>query len=180
MSETQSALFGSSTRSNWVRLRTLILLRWVAIAGQISAISFAIYYFNLRLELGLIFAVIGASVIANLVSISVFPENRRLSQSEAAWVLLFDIAQLAVLLFLTGGLHNPFALLIVAPVTISATALHLRSTVTLGFAAAAAITFLAAFHIPLRTEQGFILRMPDIFVFGFWAAVLICILFLGI
>lgn len=180
MTNSTNALFGSEPHTNWVRLRTFSFLRWVAIGGQIAAISIATIYFDLAFELGWVCVVIGASVIANLVAIFIYPENKRLTQAQAARMLLFDTAQLAALLYLTGGLNNPFALLIVAPVTISATALHLRSTIALGLVAVILTSLLAKYHIPLQTVGGDVLRMPVIFVFGFWLAILIGTVFLGI
>ena len=167
-------------RSNWIRLRTLILLRWVAIVGQLVAIIVAQYFYHLRLELGLCFLAIGVSVIGNLVAMFVFPENKRLSDSENFLMVLFDLLQLAFLLFLTGGLNNPFALLLLAPVTISASVMSLRSTIIIGSTAIILVTLLAVYHLPLRTEQAFILRIPAIFVFGNWTAIVIAILFMGV
>lgn len=167
-------------RSTWIRLRTLILLRWVAIVGQLVTIIVAQYFYHLQLELGLCFLAIGVSVIGNLVAIFVFPENKRLSESENFLMVLFDLLQLAFLLFLTGGLHNPFALLLLAPVTISASVMSLRSTVIIGGTAIILVTALAGFHLPLRTEQGFILRIPNIFIFGNWTAMVIAIVFMGV
>lgn len=172
-------VFGGQRRSNWVRLRTLIVLRWIAVAGQLVAITAAQRLFDLQLELGLCFLAIGAAIIANLVAIFIYPENKRLSENEVAMMLLFDIVQLTFLLFLTGGLHNPFALLVLAPVTISATALNPRTTLVLGLVAVALITFVAIWHVPLRTDMGFIMRMPDDFVLGFWVAIVIGIAFLA-
>ncbi len=177
MADPIPALTTEGHRSNWVRLRTLIVLRWIAIAGQLAAITVAQRFFDLSLELGLCYVAISAAIIANLLAIFVYPENKRLSEGEVFLMLLFDIAQLAFLLYLTGGLNNPFALLILAPVTISATALQLRSTIVLGAVAIIMISLVAVFHIPLRTEQGFIMRMPDVFVFGSWAAITIGIIF---
>ena len=74
-----------STRANWVRLRSMILLRWFAIAGQLAAITVAQHLYGLQLELGLCYLAIGASVIANLVAIFVFPENKRLSETQNKW-----------------------------------------------------------------------------------------------
>ena len=125
-------LFPADTDSEAVRLRTLILLRWMAIAGQLVAITVAWQYFGLQLPLGLCFAVVGAAIVANLVSIFVFPESKRLTEGEAMLILLFDLTQLSFLLHLTGGLTNPFALLILAPVVISASALRLRTTLATG------------------------------------------------
>ncbi|MBF9030657.1 ActS/PrrB/RegB family redox-sensitive histidine kinase [Rhodobacterales bacterium HKCCE3408] len=166
-------------RSDWVRLRTLLVLRWLAIGGQTVAVVIAAFYMGLRLELGLCVLAIGASVVSNLIAMVIFPENHLLSDRDAMLTLLFDLTQLAFLLFLTGGLNNPFALLILAPVTISATALTLRSTVLLGLIAIALITLLAFVHVPLATATGELLALPGIFVAGFWCAIIIGIIFLS-
>ncbi|MFT6451309.1 MAG: two-component system sensor histidine kinase RegB [Halocynthiibacter sp.] len=180
MADPALGLIDEDRRSNWVRLRTLIVLRWIAVLGQIGAIAAAQFLFHLQLELGLCFLVIGTAIIANLLAIFIFPETKRLSEQETVGMLLFDVAQLSALLFLTGGLHNPFALLILAPVTISATALRPNSTVLLGAFAILLMTLIAIWHLPLRTDLGFILRVPRIFVFGSWVAIVIGVTFLGV
>ncbi|MDJ1015946.1 MAG: ActS/PrrB/RegB family redox-sensitive histidine kinase [Paracoccaceae bacterium] len=167
-------------RSNLVRLRTLIVLRWFAICGQLAAITVAQRMFDLDLNLGLCFLAIGASIVANLIAVFVFPENKRLSENQVAGMLMFDIAQLVFLLFLTGGLNNPFALLVLAPVTISATTLTTRTTAILGVITIGLISFVALWHLPLRTDMGFIMRMPQDFVWGFWIAIVIGVIFLGV
>ena len=168
------------TRSDWVRLRTLILLRWMAITGQIAAIAVASRHYGFELPLGLCFLAIGASIIANLISVFVYPENKRLSEMEAMLTLLFDLSQLALLLYLTGGLTNPFALLILAPVTISASALELRTTLFLGALAILFTTLIAFVNVPLRLQDGTVLQVPLTFEFGFWLAIVIGIVFLGL
>ena len=175
-----AGLFFRSAGQNRLRLRTLIVLRWMAIAGQLAAIVVAYFYLGFQLPIGLCCLVIGASIIANLVSTFVFPENRRLSDIEAMLVLLFDLAQLSFLLYLTGGLTNPFALLIIAPVIISASALHSRTTILLGLMAIWLITLAANFNIPLHFADGSILAVPQLFEFGFWLSIVIGIMFLGL
>jgi two-component system, sensor histidine kinase RegB len=168
---------GGRTRANWIRLRTMILLRWVAIAGQLIAITVAETIYGLALEIDLCFLVVGASVIGNLVTTFVFPENKRLTERENFGMVLFDLVQLGLLLYLTGGLHNPFALLLLGPVTISATALSLRSTIFLCSIAIVIVTVLALTHLPLETATGRVLEIPRIFVFGHWIALIIAIVF---
>jgi two-component system, sensor histidine kinase RegB len=168
------------TRSEWVRLRTLILLRWMAIGGQFTAITVADQLYQMQLPTGLCYLVVGAAVVANLVSMFVYPENKRLSEAEAMGMLLFDLVQLAILIFLTGGLTNPFALLILAPVTISASALQLRTTLLLGTLAIAFVSITAFFNVPLRFAGGEELRVPWVFAIGFWQAIVIGIIFLGL
>jgi two-component system sensor histidine kinase RegB len=166
-------------RSSWVRLRTLVILRWIAILGQITALVVSVRILSLDLEVGLAAMAIGASIIANLFSTFLYPETKRLSELEAMLMLLFDLLQLCLLLYLTGGLNNPFALLVLAPVTIAATFLRLRDTAILGAITILILTALAAWHMPLRTIAGDILQMPDLFRFGFWVALVIGVVFLG-
>jgi two-component system sensor histidine kinase RegB len=166
-------------RSSWVRLRTLVILRWIAILGQITALVVSVRILSLDLEVGLAAMAIGASIIANLFSTFLYPETKRLSELEAMLMLLFDLLQLCLLLYLTGGLNNPFALLVLAPVTIAATFLRLRDTAILGAITIIILTALAAWHMPLRTIAGDILQMPDLFRFGFWVALVIGVVFLG-
>ncbi|MEP5155171.1 ActS/PrrB/RegB family redox-sensitive histidine kinase [Planktotalea sp.] len=170
--------FGAQ-RHNWIRLRTMIVLRWVAIFGQIVAIIVAQKLYHLRLELGLCYLAIGASVMSNLIATFVFPENKRLSERENLMMVIFDLLQLSFLLFLTGGLNNPFALLLLGPVTISAAIMSLRSTIFLGIFVTIIVTILAQYHMPLRTEEGFILRIPNLFIFGNWVAFVIALFFLS-
>ena len=180
MASATAGLKPGTIRSDWVRLRTLILLRWMAIAGQIAAITAADQYFQIQLPRGLCYLVVGASIIANLVSTFVFPASKRLSETEAMLTLTFDLTQLSLLVYLTGGLANPFALLILAPVTISATALRLRTTVILGSLAIAMITIAAITNVPLRYPDGTPLEIPQIFKFGFWLSIVVGIVFLSL
>tara|TARA_B110000114_G_scaffold62868_2_gene66835 strand:+ start:647 stop:1978 length:1332 start_codon:yes stop_codon:yes gene_type:complete len=157
----------------------MIFLRWVAIVGQLTAILVGQFIYGLQLELGLCYFAVGLSIIGNLVAAFVFPENKRLSERENLSMVMFDLLQLGFLLFLSGGMHNPFALLLLGPVTVSAAVLTTRSTLLAGGTAIAMVTLLSKFHLSLRTDQGFILRVPDVFLFGNWIALVIAIVFIG-
>ncbi len=167
-------------RPDRVRLQTLILLRWMAIAGQIVAIIVADHFYKIQLPFGLCYLVVSSSIIANLLASYIFPATKRLSETEALLTLTFDLTQLVLLVFLTGGLANPFALLILAPVTISATALELRTTIILGSLAIALISFAAVANVPLRLADGTPLEIPQIFKFGFWISIIVGIIFLSL
>lgn len=179
MADTSPDLLKSSQRGHWIRLRTLVLLRWWAIFGQISALLIAQPLYNLTLNIGLLYLVIGVSVITNLVATFVYPENKRLREKETLLVVLYDMLQLGLMLYLTGGLNNPFSILIVGPVMVTASALSPRSSLFLGAMAILIVTLLSQYHLPLRTEMGTILRMPDVFLFGNWVAIVIAVIFLG-
>lgn len=172
-------LFRQEARSEWVRLRTLITLRWLAVAGQTGAVLTALLFFDLQLNVGLCFFAIGASVVFNLMAGFVLPETKRLTERQTLLILLFDVSQLAFLLYLTGGLNNPFALLILVPVTISASALTLGSTLIISATAIVLITVLAFFFVPLQTAAGEVLLMPPLFQLGIWIGLVIGLLFLG-
>lgn len=179
MTDSNISLWRGQERSSWIRLRTLILLRWVAIIGQLTAITVAQQIYHVQLELGLCYMVIGVSALGNLVAIILFPQNKRLSEFENFLMVLFDLMQLSFLLYLTGGLNNPFALLLLGPVTIAANVMSTRSTLIIGGAAIVLATFLAKFHLPLRTNLGLVLDIPEILLFGNWAAIVIAIVFIG-
>ncbi|MEM9047261.1 MAG: ActS/PrrB/RegB family redox-sensitive histidine kinase [Pseudomonadota bacterium] len=180
MTDPGFSLLTNAARSDWVRLRTLIMLRWLAIVGQTATIVVSDAVLQLSLPLNLCAVAIAASVAFNIVSTLVHPENKRLSERDTALTLLFDLMQLSVLLFATGGLTNPFAVLVLAPVTISATALTLRATLALAGAALALITLLALVHLPLRFADGASFDLPDIYLAGIWVALLIAIVFLAL
>ena len=169
-----------NARSNWMRLRTLVLVRWFAIAGQIVTLFVAQYLYGLELALVPCATVIGMSILTNLFALLVFPDNRRLSETETMFTLLFDTLQLSLLLAFTGGLSNPFALLIVAPVAIAATVLPTRSTLLLATCAIGMITIVGLIHLPLNTATGNLMNMPDVFVFGFWVAIVTGIIFISV
>lgn len=115
-------------RSRGLSLRTLVILRWLAIAGQSATILIASAFLHFDLPLWPCLAVIGASVAMNLwATTRLKPTDGRFSDGSATAAHLgFDILQLTALLALTGGLENPFCLLLVAPVTVSAASLPAR------------------------------------------------------
>ena len=177
MAQSDLGIIIGEQRSNWIRLRTMILVRWVAIVGQISAITVAHRFLGLQIELGLCYLAVGVSVIGNLIAIFVFPENKRLSEFENFSMVMFDMLQLGFLLALTGGLHNPFALLLLGPFCISAAVLTTRSTLIMGATGIVIVTILAQYHLPLLTRDGNVLQVPRIFLFGTWIALVIAIFF---
>ena len=179
MIESNQELFPESKRGEWIRLRTTIFIRWVAVTGQLAAIIIAFQYFELALDLSLCFFAVGLSALANIVAGLFFPESKRLSELENVFMILFDLFQLAFLLFLTGGLNNPFSFLLVAPVVVSAAALKKKSTIIIGSAAVLIVTLLSYFFVPLETLSGKILTIPDIFLFGNWVAISTGIVFLA-
>jgi two-component system sensor histidine kinase RegB len=163
-----------------VRLDTLVRLRWLAIIGQTTAIL--VVYHGLSFELP-IYACLGVIALAAWLNVALrlrFHITQRLEPDRAAWLLAFDIAELAVLLFLTGGLQNPFAFLFLGPVLLSATALPPRFTLTLGGFAVACATVLVFVHYPLPWDSEDPLQLPPIYMMGVWLCILLAIGFIGV
>ena len=161
-----------------LRLRTLISIRWAAVLGQSAAVLLVHYGLGYSLPLVQCVAAIGASALLNVVLSLRGQLGRYLPDYHAALYLAYDILQLTALLYYTGGLNNPFALLILAPVIVSATALARAATIGLGGVAVAAITFLAFFYWPLPwPAPGF--ALPEYYMLGVWQALVIGILFIA-
>jgi two-component system, sensor histidine kinase RegB len=175
---TDSSLIAPSEPSGPINLRTLILIRWVAIAGQ--ALTILIVHYGLGFSLPLVPAlgVVASSALLNLVLIVLRQWAARLGARDAALYLGYDILQLAVLLYLTGGLQNPFAILILAPVTVAATILSRRAVIALSILAVAAISVLALRRMPLpwRAEP---LVFPPELVLGIWISLVLATVFIG-
>ncbi len=163
-----------------VRLDTLVRLRWLAIIGQTTAVLVVDFGLEFELPLWTCLAVIALSAWLNIALRLRFHMTQRLEPDRAAWLLAFDIAELAVLLFLTGGLQNPFAFLFLAPVLLSATALPPRFTLMLGGFAVACATVLVFVHYPLPWDSEDPLQLPPIYMMGVWLSILLAIGFIGV
>lgn len=154
-----------------LRLHTLIRLRWLAVIGQTAAVIFVNLWLGFPLPLGLCLAAIALSAWLNIFLALRYRQSVTLKPSQAGLLLAYDVLQLAVLLYLTGGLENPFSFLFLVPVTISATSLPLRWTLGLSGLAFFCASFLAFQHLPLPWHADQPLVLPVIYVAGMWAAI---------
>src|SRR3954465_11317895 len=163
-----------------VRLDTLLRLRWLAIIGQTIAVLVVYYAIDFPLPIWACLAVIALSAWLNIALRLRFSLTQRLEPDRAAWLLAFDIAELAMLLFLTGGLQNPFSFLFLGPVLLSSTALPPRFTLMLGGFAIACATVLVFVHYPLPWDPEDPLLLPPIYMMGVWLSILLAIGFIGV
>lgn len=157
----------------------MTLIRWIAIAGQAVALFVAEYWLALELPLVPLMMLVLASAIINLVTPSLVGRGLWLSETAAARLLAFDLLQLGGLLFLTGGLANPFAVLILAPVTVSASALSARSTAILVALAVVLETVLAIWHKPMPWFEGS-LHLDPLFMGSIWAGLVLATVFIAV
>ena len=163
-----------------LRLNTLIGLRWLAVAGQTAAVLAGAFGFGLRFPILACCGLVAASATLNCALRWRFALSKQLSERAAAALLSYDILQLAGLLFLTGGVANPFAILFLAPVTIAATSLSFRRAAGLLALALACATALARWSLPLPWLGGEYLALPPIYVLGLWSALVVSATFVAL
>ncbi len=161
-----------------VRVQTLVLLRWSAIAGQLLALLIVGIGLGYPIPWAPALAAIGASVSLNLALSALYRWGDRIDGKGALVHLGYDLVQLGVLLYLTGGLANPFALLLLVPVTISATLLSARATIVLVVAALGLLGGLWHWHLPLPWVEGHSLELPATYRLGILIAIALGMIFL--
>ena len=160
-----------------IRAKTLINLRWIAVLGQIITCLVVEYFFGFQLPWLEILLTILALIISNLALYPRYSTNNRLSETATTVVIAADILQLALLIFFTGGLSNPFVVLFITPIAITVTSLPIRSTSILIFLTIIFITILGSFNYPLESNM-LDLSVPPIFILGMWVSLFVTILFL--
>jgi two-component system sensor histidine kinase RegB len=158
-----------------LKLSTLIGLRWFAVGGQTIAILVVGFWFAFPLPLGPCFALIALSAWVNLGLRLLLPPAYRLGPNWTALLLIYDLLQLSGLLYLTGGLENPFAILLLAPVMVAATTQLPDKTFLIGSLTLGVATLLVFVHKPLPWFPGSRYEIPLHYVGGVWVA-LVCAL----
>lgn len=168
------------TARSRVRVRTLILLRWLAIMGQIAALLFVRFGINVDFPIVGALAAVGVSVMLNIALISMRRSQELAREWEAAFQLAYDSVQLAVLLALTGGLQNPFVFLFVAPVAVSATILRPSITAMLAALTFACVGAISVWRLPLPWPDSESFQIPALYELGIAASVLIGLAFTSV
>ena len=177
---TEGRLWDWAEARRGLRLRTLVWVRWASVAGQLLVLLLARYGFDIRPPLLPCLVAIGAAAVLNLSMSAAWPGARVAGQREALAQLGFDIAQLTALLWLTGGLQNPFALLLIAPATVAAATLPTRSALAVGGLALAATVALAVWGRPLPWTHGGVLALPELYRLSVLIATASGVVFTGV
>jgi two-component system sensor histidine kinase RegB len=164
---------------NQIKLLTLINIRWVAILGQFITISIVYFYFNFSFNIEYCYLLVLFSSFLNIFLQIKSKKTELLSNKQATFSILYDLFQLSGLLFLTGGLTNPFSILIVAPITTAAGFLNLRSSILIGFLSIVLIIILSLFYFELPGIENNYL-FPKFYILGLALALCTTIIFLAI
>jgi two-component system sensor histidine kinase RegB len=157
-------------RSRRLRVDTLVRLRWLAICGQATAVLLVRFGLGFPIPLGPCLLFIASSALLNIMLRLRFGRSVRLEDPPAAAMLGYDILQLSALLYLTGGLENPFSILFLAPIVIAAVSFTGRITLGLTLLVVAAATTLTFIHYPLPWVPGEPFKLPFLYIAGIWVA----------
>jgi two-component system sensor histidine kinase RegB len=163
--------------SRRLRLMTLTRLRWLAIAGQSLAVITVAYGLGFPMPVAMCFALIALSAGLNLFMSFRYPASTRLKPYAGFAILSFDVLQLFGLLYLTGGISNPFAMLMIVPAVVSASSLPWRLTLVLSALVVSCVSILGVFHMPLPWIEGASLAIPPVLKAGFYTAMLASLAF---
>ncbi len=161
-------------------LQTSIKLRWLAIVGQSAAVIFVAIGLKFEFPSLLCGALIASSIWLNIFLTLRYPTSYRPSDDAALLLLAYDIIQLGLLLYLTGGLQNPFSILLIVPVVISATSHSQWRSLLLGLLVVVIASILLFYHEPLPWTPGIRPVMPQLYVTGTWGAIVSSLLFTAI
>jgi two-component system, sensor histidine kinase RegB len=169
-----------STGPRSLRLDTLVGLRWLAVVGQAAAVVVVNLILGFPLPLASCLGLIALSALVNVTLRVRYTASHRLDATPALLLLGYDVLQLSALLFLTGGLDNPFTVLLLVPLIVSATTLPPRPTIILGVLVVAAASVLALVHLPLPWLPGAAIPFPFVYSAGVWLALVSASVFTGV
>jgi len=172
-----STLFRLGENLNLDR-KTLVFLRWIAIIGQMIAINLVFFFLKLEFPILIAYIIIFIGLSTNLF-LQFKIKSIQLKDFYASIFLIYDLIQLSILLYLTGGISNPFSILLIVPSIVSSTFLSLGTTIILGLLTLIFLFLLSIFHYPLPGihEQSF--TFPMYYLAGFFIAIVIALIFLS-
>lgn len=159
-------------------LRTLVMVRWIAVSAQVVTLLIVQLLLGFSLPLRIAFAIVALSAVVNIISTIQGSRGLRLGEGDTMMYLLYDVVELSALLYLTGGLQNPFAFLLLAPVAVGAGILSRLRTVILVVVALSMEAMLGVWHMPLPWDADH-LALPLLYVFAVWLALSISTAFIA-
>mgnify|MGYP001420247895 FL=1 len=172
-----STLFRTKENLNLDK-NTLTILRYIAIFGQFSAINIVYFYLKLPFPIELSYLVVFVGFLTNLY-LQFGIKINQLKDFYASIFLVYDLIQLSILLYLTGGIFNPFSLLLIIPAIVSSTFLSMGTTIILGFITSLLLLLISFYHLPLPGEDMNLLHFPIFYKTGIIISIFIGLIFLS-
>ena len=158
--------------------KTVVILRWIALIGQLLTIYFVHFFIGFNLPLIFCSLTIFCGGLTNIFIQFNFRKNQ-LSNIESTILLFYDVIQLAVLIYLTGGVTNPFIIFLIVPALISSTLLNLASTLFLSIITIMSLVLLTFNYFPLPSEGNLHFHVPDYYIYSIPSALVIALIFLN-
>ena len=171
-----SEIFSSNNEINLDK-KTLVILRWIAAVGQLLTIVIVYYFLNFEFLVSYCLIIILLGMLTNFY-LQFKVQDKRLSNYSSTAYLLYDLIQLALLLFLTGGITNPFTILLVIPAIVSSTFLTLKSTLTLSFITISILLVLTIYYFPLPHSGELHFHVPNYYLLTIPTAIIVGLIFL--
>jgi len=157
--------------------KTLVTLRWIALVGQYLTISIVFFIFKFELPFFYCSLIIFIGVLTNLYLQFKFKKNQ-LNNFASTFCLFYDLFQLSLLLYLTGGITNPFSILLIVPAIVASTFLTLRSTLNLSISTVIILLVLTIYNLPLPHYGALHFHIPDTYLYALPIAIIITLVFL--
>ena len=157
--------------------KTLVILRWIAIIGQFLTINFVYFILNFNFPFLYCLLIIFFGILTNIF-LQFKIKKKLLSNISSTLYLAYDLIQLAVLIFFTGGITNPFVILLAIPAIVSSTFLSIKSTINLSFITAISLLILTLYHLPLPSSGDLHFHAPKYYLYGVPIAIIIGLTFL--
>ena len=158
--------------------KTLVILRWIAIIGQLTAINLVYFYLKLDFPVLLAHIILFFGLATNLY-LQFGIKSTILKDFNASIFLIYDLFQLTGLLYLTGGISNPFSILMIIPAIVSSTFLSMGTTIILGFLTIIFLFLLTIFHYPLPGIHDHSITFPKLYLTGYFLAIIVGLVFLS-
>ena len=172
-----STLFRLREKLNLDR-KTLVILRWIAIIGQFSAITLVYFYLKLDFPILIAISILFLGFLSNLY-LQFGIRSITLRDFYASVFLVYDLIQLSSLLYLTGGISNPFSILMIIPTIVSSTLLSMGTTIILGILTIIFLFLLTMFHYPLPGIHDHSITFPKLYLTGYFLAIIVGLVFLS-
>jgi len=170
--------YRASVHSRLMKHTTMMRVRWLGIVGQAATILFVYFFFGLSIPIFACLATIALSIAINIFLLVYYPKHHYLTPISTTLIIALDIVLLCALLYMSGGLSNPFALLLMAPAVLGAGSLRVGYIAALNLLVIGLATFLSFFHMPMPWYDDTVLSVPALIIEGNWAAIISALLFI--
>ncbi|WP_440920298.1 ActS/PrrB/RegB family redox-sensitive histidine kinase [Candidatus Pelagibacter sp.] len=170
--------FFETSKHHSFKKSTYITLRWIGIIGQLIAVNFVYFVLDFKFDFITSNLVIFIGIISNFYLIYIYKKTQ-LSDRSAFIFLVIDILQLAILLYLSGGILNPFVIFIIIPSVFSSSNLSFRTNTLLVLLTAFSIIFLTFYSTELPSPLGDNFHVSPYYYYSIPIALIVALVFLN-